>query len=290
MAAKKKNNRAPKAHHGWWIAIFLAGCIIPPLAVLMRFGVGRDFFINILFTLCGYFPSHGHNFYLQNIRNNQGRGRTPKWAIKHGLIQDTSKEARGKRDWVHRYNERLPSNAYDESGGFEDEFGNPVANGNANPPEAGSSRRITDPTLLPTEEGEDDHLQQSARNLERYDSHDSNSTTPSTNRRRGTKAREDFSDLPGAGDRRSKHTKKSGIRGLVTGNKSKGSDRFARMEAERERFNQAGADDLGGIDWLDEGRSTNSRLTGTDPLSVSNQASSDQTSWKSRDDVPEHQF
>ena len=30
----------------------------------MRFGIGRDFFINILFTICGYFPGHGHKYVL----------------------------------------------------------------------------------------------------------------------------------------------------------------------------------------------------------------------------------
>lgn len=36
----------------------LLGFFVPPLAVLARFGVGKDFFINILCTICGYFPGH----------------------------------------------------------------------------------------------------------------------------------------------------------------------------------------------------------------------------------------
>ena len=103
-------------------------------------------------------------------------------------------------------------------------------------------------------------LAQSARDLERYDSRDSNSTAQSTTRRgndqdRGQSSRESFSNLPGAAVRKTKSSKKSRIRGLVTGTQSKGSDtgsgkdRFARMEAERERLangsSHAGADDIG---------------------------------------------
>jgi hypothetical protein len=29
------------------------GWLVPPLAVLMRFGIGKDFFINIIFTVMG---------------------------------------------------------------------------------------------------------------------------------------------------------------------------------------------------------------------------------------------
>lgn len=35
------------------------------LAVAARFGIGRDFWINLVLTLCGYIPGHGHNFYIQ---------------------------------------------------------------------------------------------------------------------------------------------------------------------------------------------------------------------------------
>jgi len=58
-----------------------SGWLLPPLAILVRFGVGSvanllssfpqliwnsvyrfDFFLNILLTICGYIPGHGHNF------------------------------------------------------------------------------------------------------------------------------------------------------------------------------------------------------------------------------------
>jgi uncharacterized membrane protein YqaE (UPF0057 family) len=41
------------------LAIFL-----PPLAVLLRFGVGRDFLINLLLTLLGGIPGMIHALYV----------------------------------------------------------------------------------------------------------------------------------------------------------------------------------------------------------------------------------
>ena len=31
---------------------------MPPLAVFIRFGIGTDFFINVLLTVAGYIPGH----------------------------------------------------------------------------------------------------------------------------------------------------------------------------------------------------------------------------------------
>jgi uncharacterized membrane protein YqaE (UPF0057 family) len=50
----------PKTHHFFYVLVWLTGWIAPPVAVLIRFGIGRDFFINILCTICGYFPGHFH--------------------------------------------------------------------------------------------------------------------------------------------------------------------------------------------------------------------------------------
>lgn len=36
----------------------ILGFLLPPLAVAVRFGIGRDFFINCVCTLCGYIPGH----------------------------------------------------------------------------------------------------------------------------------------------------------------------------------------------------------------------------------------
>jgi len=94
-----------------------SGWIAPPLAVLIRFGFGRDFFVNILCTVCGYFPGHFHNFYCQTIRNNSKSSRTPKWAIKYGLVKVKDKRG-GRHQWAGRYDERLPDSArYDYEDG-----------------------------------------------------------------------------------------------------------------------------------------------------------------------------
>jgi len=102
----------PRRHHGYIILIFIIGTLFPPLAVAARFGIGKDFWINLLLTICGYIPGHGHNFYIQNIRNNSTHARTPKWAQRYGLV-DTSeiKRKERKRQWATRYNDRLPQSA-----------------------------------------------------------------------------------------------------------------------------------------------------------------------------------
>ncbi|WAR63219.1 hypothetical protein PtB15_18B301 [Puccinia triticina] len=82
--------------HGFYVLVMVVGWVLPPVAVLLRFGFGTDFLLNILLTLCGYIPGHGHNFYLQNIRNNENQKRTPKWATKAGLVKDHSAARRAK--------------------------------------------------------------------------------------------------------------------------------------------------------------------------------------------------
>lgn len=104
----------PKRWWGYTVFLFILGTLLPPLAVAARFGIGRDFFINVFLTLCGYIPGHVHNFYIQNIRNNKSDRRTPKWAQKYGLIDMTALERRRKRaQWANRYNERAPRSAWE---------------------------------------------------------------------------------------------------------------------------------------------------------------------------------
>lgn len=52
------SSRSPKKHHGFTLLIMILGFLLPPLAVAARFGIGKDFFINVVLTLCGYFPGH----------------------------------------------------------------------------------------------------------------------------------------------------------------------------------------------------------------------------------------
>jgi len=110
----------PRRHHGYSVVLFILGTLFPPLAVAARFGVGGDFWLNLLLTICGYFPGHGHNFYIQNIRNNKNRARTPKWAARYGLVDTTVMDRKKKRsDWAKRYGERLPQSAL-ESQAYEE--------------------------------------------------------------------------------------------------------------------------------------------------------------------------
>ncbi|CCA74706.1 hypothetical protein PIIN_08666 [Serendipita indica DSM 11827] len=99
----------PRRYHFYNVLLFIFGTFFPPLAVAARFGIGQDFWLNLLLTICGYIPGHGHNFYIQNIRNNKNHRRTPKWARRYGLVDDSEirrKEARSQ--WAGRYNDRLP--------------------------------------------------------------------------------------------------------------------------------------------------------------------------------------
>jgi uncharacterized membrane protein YqaE (UPF0057 family) len=109
MPKKKQSQLTPKRHHGYAVLLFILGTLFPPLAVAARFGIGKDFWLNLFLTICAYIPGHVHNFYIQNIRNNKNHARTPKWAQRYGLV-DTSEIKRKERksQWATRYNDRLP--------------------------------------------------------------------------------------------------------------------------------------------------------------------------------------
>lgn len=113
-------------------------------AVAARFGIGKDFWINVVLTICGYIPGmpilpwiahysftavlfrsrsqllHPGEYsvvpieflfslYCKNIRNNKTHARTPKWVQNFGLV-DVSEIKRKERKsrWSNRYNDRLP--------------------------------------------------------------------------------------------------------------------------------------------------------------------------------------
>ncbi|KAF8798025.1 hypothetical protein BYT27DRAFT_7203723 [Phlegmacium glaucopus] len=115
-----KIDLTPKRHHGYAVLLFILGTLFPPIAVAARFGIGKDFWLNLLLTICGYIPGHGHNFYIQNIRNNKNHARTPKWIQRYGLV-DTSeiKRKQRKSQWANRYNDRLPQSTH-EGQAYED--------------------------------------------------------------------------------------------------------------------------------------------------------------------------
>ncbi|KIJ17412.1 hypothetical protein PAXINDRAFT_112386 [Paxillus involutus ATCC 200175] len=116
MPPKTNKPTKPKVRRYHWYAafLFIMGTLFPPLAVAARFGFGKDFWINLLLTICGYIPGHAHNFYIQNIRNNKTHRRTPKWAQRYGLI-DTSTIRRHEQrsQWAGRYNDRNPDTTYE---------------------------------------------------------------------------------------------------------------------------------------------------------------------------------
>ncbi|VDB82941.1 unnamed protein product [Peniophora sp. CBMAI 1063] len=105
----------PKRHHFYNALLFLLGTLFPPLAVAARFGIGSDFWLNLLLTICGYIPGHVHNFYIQNVRNNKTNRRTPKWAQRYGLVDTSTIERHKKRsEWAYRYNERNPHSTLED--------------------------------------------------------------------------------------------------------------------------------------------------------------------------------
>ncbi|KAJ7449813.1 hypothetical protein FB451DRAFT_1286634 [Mycena latifolia] len=130
MAPRKLPQKLqPKRHHGYAVLLFILGTLFPPLgsytfsaasitSVAARFGIGSDFWLNLLLTICGYIPGmrsitfflgNTPNDHVQNIRNNKNHARTPKWAQRYGLV-DTSEIKRKERksQWQSRYNDRLP--------------------------------------------------------------------------------------------------------------------------------------------------------------------------------------
>ncbi|GAA5888056.1 hypothetical protein JCM6882_000265 [Rhodosporidiobolus microsporus] len=100
--------------HFFYGLIVVLGWLCPPVAILVRFGIGFDFFLNIILTICGYIPGHAHNFYCQNVRNNKTKNRTPRWAVRAGLVEvEGARE--GRHQWANRYDERVagaPSGRY----------------------------------------------------------------------------------------------------------------------------------------------------------------------------------
>ncbi|KAG9318485.1 peptide N-acetyl-beta-D-glucosaminyl asparaginase amidase A-domain-containing protein [Chiua virens] len=146
--------RVPKTRRYHWYAVFLfiMGTLFPPLgscsscslppqplthtssspAVAARFGIGKDFFLNLILTIAGYIPGHVHNFYIQvrpqrpltsfplipkkqNVRNNKTHARTPKWAVRYGLVDSTTIRRHERRsEWANKYNDRNPDSGYDQ--------------------------------------------------------------------------------------------------------------------------------------------------------------------------------
>ncbi|KDN47325.1 hypothetical protein K437DRAFT_255863 [Tilletiaria anomala UBC 951] len=103
---RRKPGQGPiKRHHWFHVVVMVCGWIMPPIAVLIRFGVGWDLLVNIICTAAAYIPGHFHNFWIQNIRNNNNAKHSPKWAVKAGLVKDYNKSKLKKRGWAGRYDD-----------------------------------------------------------------------------------------------------------------------------------------------------------------------------------------
>ena len=150
------------------------------------------------------------------------------------MVADDSKKLKTKREWANRYDQNHSSNPYDDpSLQAEDEWGNRIAD----PTNAANTiaavredrRAEQDHTRLP-----DGDLPTSARELERYDSRDSDNQSfyGHDDARHG--------DAPGT-EARNARKQQAPIRKMYTGTKTKSNkgDRFATMDQERERSTQA---------------------------------------------------
>ena len=58
LATQTDPKRKPTPRHLYLFFIVLFSILVPPLAVFIRFGIGTDFFINVLLTVAGYIPGH----------------------------------------------------------------------------------------------------------------------------------------------------------------------------------------------------------------------------------------
>ena len=236
---------------------------------------------------------------MQNIRNNKNKNRTPKWgpsapleawtecvAIKHGLVEDYAAKRKVKREWANRYDERLPNNDYDNAPA-EDEWGNPVARSEAESRPAPDERPQRS-TLDPHDEA---HYSSNGRGA-RHDSYEARSHGDGN----------DFSELPGAGDRVVRHQTGGAFNkiGAMAGGKKKsggarsgGDDRFARMDAERDRagYRSSSAPNADFDEsWMAggaRGAASSGRSSGAlaDPLGAA-----PARQWKPTDDLPDHNF
>jgi uncharacterized membrane protein YqaE (UPF0057 family) len=210
------SNSKPKRHHGFHFFIMVMGWLLPPLAVALRFGIGKDFFINVVCTICGYIPGHFHNFFIQNIRNNKNNNHTPKWATRYGLVEDYNKKKQKKRAWVNRYNQDGERQMYDDDGnvytyGRDHQFED--GDGPARPRERRDNRveGLEDNYYRTERPGRDDASLHRSRSNRSFNS----------NAYGGAE--------PGAGEAELRRNKKTGVLGMLGGKKGK-ADRHARSE------------------------------------------------------------
>lgn len=107
----------PRRHHAFQILIIIFSILVPPLAVFIRFGIGKDFFVNVILSICGWIPGHVHNFVIQRVRRNDLRKRNPIWVERYKLTDPGRREAlESNRLWAQRYTGYSRPVQYDEDG------------------------------------------------------------------------------------------------------------------------------------------------------------------------------
>jgi uncharacterized membrane protein YqaE (UPF0057 family) len=58
----------------WTLILILLAIFLPPLAVFLMVGLGRDFWINLILTLLGWLPGMVHAIYLIGTRSGAAKG------------------------------------------------------------------------------------------------------------------------------------------------------------------------------------------------------------------------
>ena len=107
----------PRRHHAFQVLIIIFSILVPPLAVFIRFGIGKDFFVNVILSICGWIPGHIHNFVIQRVRRNDTRKRNPVWIERYKLTDPGRREAiESNRRWAQRYTGYSLPVQYDEEG------------------------------------------------------------------------------------------------------------------------------------------------------------------------------
>lgn len=57
----------------WTLVLIILAILLPPLAVFLIAGLGRDFWINLILTLMGWLPGTVHAIYLTATRSKKIR-------------------------------------------------------------------------------------------------------------------------------------------------------------------------------------------------------------------------
>ncbi len=57
----------------WTLVLIILAIFLPPLAVFLMVGLGRDFWINLILTILGWLPGMVHAIYLIGSRSGAAK-------------------------------------------------------------------------------------------------------------------------------------------------------------------------------------------------------------------------